>query len=265
MSRNEIEEAATRLVLDALASAPRVTPHLADAGLPAPVSASFAVLTDEDKVTHDPCTRALCVDPGYLDLLLASRGSASHVVMLAALHAVHETIHLPQGIADKTTVRELRQVGAEAGLLRLGLASDHDAASLIAAARPTWTVVQLKQLQVTALADFPVTVDHDGESRHRKARRLVSLCCDVIGRAGGAWSALSGFIEAEFGGGCFVLFEHGACIRRLGSTPVSASDAVFLEAAADGARQDARHARRLDRLLHTLLTRALAPPNRRAG
>ena len=117
----------------------------------------------------------------------------------ALVYAVHELVHLPQGLQAMRTVTQLREAGAETTLLHLDLSADHVTALLLHELDRSRSVTDLKRLEGDMLALFPVSRFHTPGSAERKLRRLVSLRADYLLRRERRLPDVCGYVFVDFG------------------------------------------------------------------
>lgn len=155
-----------------------------------------------------------------------------------ALYFFHEMLHLPQGLGDKATVRQLRAAEGEDTLLRCDLAADHAAATLLCQVERRWRLSWLKEVQLRSLAAFPVNETHSPSARRRKCRRLASLGLEVAARRAGLVSAqdtTTGALWVDFAreGGPLLLLRSAPLEAVVLSTEVTFAESHILDHAAD--------------------------------
>lgn len=161
-------------------------------------SVSFDVLPGGDKARIEPPNLVFDRDSiiGLLKALPPSDGLLGGLV-----YALHELVHLPQGLQKMRTVTQLRVAGAETTLLHLDLAADHVTALLLKELYPARTLADLKRFEGELLALFPIGRFHTPGATERKMRRLVSLRADFILRRERLISDEMGYIFVELGVG----------------------------------------------------------------
>ncbi len=208
------------------------------------------VRVEADRVlVHTDCVESLAAGP--LPLAMAER--------LAVLYLLHELAHLPQGIGDYAAVKALRERD-ETLVLQLDLAADHVAALALKHIEPNLGFADIKALQSRGLCDFPATKNHAPAARLRKARRMVSVCADVLLRRRGVLGDADGYVEASFGRGdaSLALMQRGAgADRLLGLAKLDVPTLTALACAADQSQEPAAHVARLEQVVGRLVD---APP-----
>ncbi len=216
----------------------------------------FCELADEDKVLIEGGAWRLDLE----SLAGIARGAGhrgyEQVLKLATLFAIHETIHLAQGIGAKVAVDRLRSTGAEPTLLQIDLSADHAAALLACQVFPQWAVAELKGL--LGEGGFPASRWHTMAARSRKALRRIGLRLDsLIRRTHPALAAKlnDGYAWADFGpaGGSFLVMSSGPPVALLATTRLSQEDAILLGGAADRAAMGREALTTLDACLARLV------------
>lgn len=222
----------------------------------------FAELPGEDKVRIEGGSWSLDAT-SMADLArVAKRRGYDRGLRLAVLFAIHETIHLDQGIGDKDSVDRLRSTGAEHTLLHIDLSADHMAALLACQVFPQWDLADLKGL--LGEGGFPASRWHTMAARSRKALRRISVRLDSflrLARPDLAARLGDGYAWADFGpaGGSFLIMASGPPVALVALSPLSVADARILSGAADSGAMGAEGLAELDRCLERLVDCCTSP------
>lgn len=192
---------------------------------------SFDCLPHSDKVCLEPPRLLFDRDSliGLLELL-----PTRDTLLGALVYALHELVHIPQGLQAMRTVSKLREAGAETTLLHLDLAADHVTALLLQDLYPARTLTDLKRFEGELLEVFPIGRFHTPGSAERKMRRLVSLRADYILRRERLLEDELGYVFVDFGtgGGPIAFMSSGPPHRVVHVGELSRSSAEQLRTSA---------------------------------
>jgi hypothetical protein len=197
----------------------------------------FTMLEDERKV--ELRDGRLYVDETSVLTLTQLALEPVELALAGAMYVVHELVHEPQGIGDKSAVASIRAAGAESTLMHLDLGADHAAARSLARATEGQSLAMLKDLQGRSLAAFPYGPTHSVAARGRKSQRLVDIRLDYLVRRQGLVPADANYyVFGDYGpaGGEIMILASGQPWRLLATAPLSRGAASICFGAAGDRR-----------------------------